>query len=215
MPMPELIIFDWDGTLMDSAAHIVDSLQQAAVDLGQPVPSDADCRHIIGLALPIAIAQLFPAADDDTRELLRQRYAHHYVAGSETRSGLFPGAQALLERLLDDNRILAIATGKTRIGLDRVLDETGLRDYFVITRCADESASKPDPLMLRQILDHTGRKVEEAVMIGDTSYDLAMAGALAMDRIGVSYGAHAVELLLPHEPRVIVDHVSELYGHLT
>jgi len=109
---PELVIFDWDGTLMDSAAHIVDSLQQAARDLCQPVPADDACRHIIGLALPIAIQQLFPAADEDTRELLRQRYAWHFVAGSETRSGLFPGALALLEQLLNENRLLAVATGK-------------------------------------------------------------------------------------------------------
>lgn len=214
MPSPELIIFDWDGTLMDSAAHIVDSLQQAAVDLLQPVPAAADCRHIIGLALPIAIQQLFPHADEDVRELLRQRYAWHYVAGSEEKSGLFPGALELLETLLNENRLLAVATGKTRIGLDRVLAQTGLADYFVITRCADESASKPDPLMLSQILAHTGKRIDQAVMIGDTSYDLAMAKALDMPRIGVSYGAHAVDLLLPHEPHVIVDHVSELYKNL-
>lgn len=214
MPTPELVIFDWDGTLMDSAAHIVDSLQAAARDLMQPVPAAEDCRHIIGLALPIAIRQLFPEADDEVRELLRQRYAWHFVAGSEEKSALFPGALALLEQLLNENRMLAIATGKTRIGLDRVLAQTGLAGYFVITRCADESASKPDPLMLSQILAHTGKRVRDAVMIGDTSYDLAMAKALGMPRIGVSYGAHAVELLLPHEPDVIVDHVSELYRNL-
>lgn len=214
MSKPELIIFDWDGTLMDSAAHIVDSLQEAARDLLQPVPAAADCRHIIGLALPIAIRQLFPDANDDVRELLRQRYAWHFVAGSEEKSRLFPGALELLEQLLNENRLLAVATGKTRIGLDRVLAQTGLVDHFIITRCADESASKPDPLMLSQILANTGKRVDQAIMIGDTTYDLAMARQLEMPGIGVSYGAHAVELLLPHQPRVIVDHVSELYQHL-
>lgn len=210
MATPELVIFDWDGTLMDSAAHIIDSMQQAARELQQPVPADADVRHIIGLALPEAIRLLFPQTPAELHEPIRQAYARHFIAGSASNSRLFEGALPLLEALRDAGRVLAIATGKSRLGLDRVLEQTGLGHFFAITRCADESASKPDPLMLQQILAHTGFSPAQAVMVGDTSYDLAMAQRLAMPRIGVNYGAHAESLLWPHEPLAVVSEVSAL-----
>lgn len=214
MPAYKLAIFDWDGTLMDSVAHIVDSMQQAAVMVGEPVPTVAQVRHIIGLGLPEAIALLFPQAGAATREMIRQHYAQHFIAHSAAKSELFAGAQPLLDQLTQQGYLLAIATGKSRLGLSRVLAQTGLADYFAITRCADETASKPDPLMLRQILAHTNTAADEAVMIGDTSYDLEMAQQLAMPRIGVSYGVHAVDVLQAYQPLAIVDSVYQLHDYL-
>lgn len=210
MPPYKVVIFDWDGTLMDSAAHIVDSMQRAADDLRLEVPTDAAVRHIIGLALPEAILQLFPDHDADIREQIRLGYAEHFVAGSEQKSSLFAGAIELLDALQAAGSLVAVATGKSRAGLNRVLAQTGLAERFVITRCADETASKPNPLMLAQILAHTQISAQEAVMVGDTSYDLAMAAQLNMPRIGVSYGVHDVGLLHPHQPLAIVDELPQL-----
>lgn len=214
MPAYKLAIFDWDGTLMDSIAHIVDSMQQAAVTLSEPVPTVPEVRHIIGLGLPEAIAILFPHANAATREEIRQQYARHFLAHSAARSELFAGAQPLLDQLTQQGYVLAIATGKSRLGLNRVLAQTGLGHYFAITRCADETASKPDPLMLKEILAHTSMAADEAVMIGDTSYDMEMAQAIAMPRIAVSYGVHEADVLRTYQPLAIVDSVYQLHDYL-
>ena len=206
----KLVIFDWDGTLMDSVAHIVECLQQAATTLEQPVPSIEAARNIIGLGLPEAIAILFPHASPAARESIRQQYAHHFVLGAPDKIQLFDGVRPLLTQLRDAGALLAVATGKSRLGLNRVLAQTGLGDYFVATRCADETASKPHPLMLNELLAHTGIALEEAVMIGDTSYDMEMAQQIAMPRIGVSYGVHSVDVLQSYLPLVIVDNVYQL-----
>ena len=206
----KLVIFDWDGTLMDSVAHIVECLQQAATTLEQPVPSIEAARNIIGLGLPEAIAILFPHASVAARESIRQQYAHHFVLGAPDKIQLFDGVRPLLTQLRDAGALLAVATGKSRLGLNRVLAQTGLGDYFVATRCADETASKPHPLMLNELLAHTGIALEEAVMIGDTSYDMEMAQQIAMPRIGVSYGVHSVDVLQTYQPLVIVDNVYQL-----
>ncbi|PTQ90385.1 HAD family hydrolase [Agitococcus lubricus] len=210
----KLAIFDWDGTLMDSVAHIVDSMQQAAYAVGEPVPASAEVRHIIGLGLPEAIAQLFPHAKPHTHEAIRQQYAQHFLAHSASRSQLFAGAEALLAQLRQQGYLLAIATGKSRLGLNRVLAQTGIGHYFVATRCADETASKPDPQMLKELLAYTGVSVDQAVMIGDTSYDLGMAQTLSMPRIGVSYGVHGVEVLQTYQPLAIVDSLYQLHDYL-
>ena len=214
MPAYKLAIFDWDGTLMDSVAHIVDSMQQAAQVLGEPVPSVSEVRHIIGLGLPEAIALLFPHASLSTREEIRQQYAKHFLAHSASKSELFTGAQSLLDQLQQQGYLLAIATGKSRLGLDRVLSQTGIGHYFVATRCADETASKPDPLMLRQLLAYTGSSAEQSVMIGDTSYDMEMAQALKMPRIAVSYGVHSKDMLQSYQPLAIVDSIYQLQDYL-
>jgi phosphoglycolate phosphatase len=206
----KLVIFDWDGTLMDSVAHIVECIQQAAVTLEQPIPSIEAARNIIGLGLPEAIAILFPHASATACEKIRQQYAHHFVLGSPDKIQLFDGVLPLLTQLREAGALLAVATGKSRLGLNRVLAQTGLGDYFVATRCADETASKPHPLMLQQLLAHTGIAVDEAVMIGDTSYDLEMAQQIAMPRIGVSYGVHSVDVLQSYQPLAIVDNVYQL-----
>lgn len=210
----ELVIFDWDGTLMDSVAQIVRSVKAAAHDLQVPEPSDAAARDIIGLGLPEAMRVLFPQVPEADRLALRQRYAHHFVAGTGGRSQPFAGAEALLESLRGQGRTLAVATGKTRIGLDRVLGDTGWSPYFAATRCADETASKPDPLMLRELLQELGVPVNRAVMIGDTTYDLAMAEAIGMASIGVTYGVHAPERLLVHRPLALCDSVDALAARL-
>ncbi|MBP8020105.1 MAG: HAD-IA family hydrolase [Agitococcus sp.] len=210
----KLVIFDWDGTLMDSVAHIVECLQQAATTLEQPVPSIEAARNIIGLGLPEAIAILFPHASSAARESIRQQYAHHFILGAPDKIQLFDGVMPLLTQLSEQGALLAVATGKSRLGLNRVLAQTGLGDYFVATRCADETASKPHPLMLHEILAHTGIALDDAVMIGDTSYDMEMAQQIAMPRIGVSYGVHSVDVLQSYQPLAIVDSIYQLQEFL-
>lgn len=210
----DLVIFDWDGTLMDSVAQIVTSVKAAARDLGVPEPTDAAARDIIGLGLPEAMRVLFPQVPEAERLALRQRYAHHFVGGTGGQSRPFAGAEALLHKLRGEGRQLAVATGKTRIGLDRMLGVTGWQDHFAATRCADETASKPDPRMLRELLRELGVPVTRAVMIGDTTYDLEMAEALGMASIGVTYGVHDSERLLRHRPLALCDSVDALAARL-
>lgn len=206
----DLVIFDWDGTLMDSLAQIVRSVKLAAVDLGVPEPTDAAARDIIGLGLPEAMQVLFPQVPEAEREALRQRYAHHFVAGVGGHSQPYVGAEALLQQLSGAGRQLAVATGKSRAGLNRVLAHTGWSSYFHATRCADETASKPNPLMLKELLLELRVPLERAVMIGDTHYDLEMAQRLGMASIGVSYGVHSAERLAEHGPLAICQDMSEL-----
>jgi len=210
----DLVIFDWDGTLMDSLAQIVRSVKLAALDLGVPEPSDAAARDIIGLGLPEAMQVLFPQVPEVEREALRHRYAHHFVAGVGGHSQPYAGAEALLQQLSGAGRQLAVATGKSRAGLNRVLAHTGWSSYFSATRCADETASKPNPLMLKELLLELRVPLERAVMIGDTHYDLEMAQRLGMPSIGVSYGVHGAERLAEHAPIAICQDMSELASTL-
>lgn len=210
----DLVIFDWDGTLMDSLAQIVRSVKLAALDLGVPEPSDAAARDIIGLGLPEAMQVLFPQVPEVEREALRHRYAHHFVAGVGGHSQPYAGAEALLRQLSGAGRQLAVATGKSRAGLNRVLAHTGWSSYFSATRCADETASKPSPLMLKELLLELRVPLERAVMIGDTHYDLEMAQRLGMASIGVSYGVHSAERLAEHAPIAICQDMSELASTL-
>ncbi|HEX6591515.1 MAG TPA: HAD-IA family hydrolase [Moraxellaceae bacterium] len=210
MPKPRLFIFDWDGTLMDSERQIVICMQEAARDLKLVVPRNDEVRVIIGLGLPEAILRLFPDHDRNTRELIRRAYAKHFVAEAGGRSELFPGAQELLDELRSQGHLLAIATGKSRLGLDRVLGQTGLINFFDTTRCADETASKPDPLMLRQILTALTVFPGEAVMIGDTSFDLEMASRAGVRSVGIAHGVHAVDELEKHRPVAIVPDLHAL-----
>lgn len=210
----DLVIFDWDGTLMDSLAQIVRSVKLAALDLGVPEPSDAAARDIIGLGLPEAMQVLFPQVPEVEREALRHRYAHHFVAGVGGHSQPYAGAEALLQQLSGAGRQLAVATGKSRAGLNRVLAHTGWSSYFSATRCADETSSKPNPLMLKELLLELRVPLERAVMIGDTHYDLEMAQRLGMASIGVSYGVHSAERLAEHAPIAICQDMSELASTL-
>ena len=203
----KLVIFDWDGTLFDSVGQIVKSLQFAATQFKQPL-TEADAKSIIGLGLPEVAQRLFPAVPELHAEIL-QSYSEHYVANS-SHDVWFNGVAEMLHDLHAKGVKLAVATGKSRKGLDRVLQQTQSTHLFVATRAASETKSKPDPLMLQEILDQTGISAEQAIMVGDTSYDLEMAQNIGMPRIGVTYGVHLPEVLERYHPLAVVDNVSTL-----
>ena len=207
----ELIVFDWDGTLFDSVGQIVASLLFAAEQFQQPLTAEA-AKSIIGLGLPEVAQVLFPNVPELHADLLKC-YGDHYVEHSKG-DQWFSGIADMLYGLKNQNIKLAVATGKSRRGLDRVLGQTNSRDLFEITRAASETKSKPDPLMLAEILDFTGVKAERAIMVGDTSYDLEMAQNIAMPRVGVSYGVHSVDVLQRFNPLSIAHDVNALHQFL-
>jgi phosphoglycolate phosphatase len=206
----ELLIFDWDGTLSDSIGRIVEAMRGAAELSGRPVRDDLAIKGIIGLGLPEAIRTLYPDITANDLIDFRQRYADSYMAMDVEPSKLFEGVHESLEAFRAEGYRLAVATGKARRGLDRVLKAHGWIDYFDATRAADETASKPDPLMLNEILQHCGVPPEKALMIGDASFDLLMARNAGMDSVAVGYGAQALDSLLQYEPRLAIEHFSEL-----
>lgn len=196
-----LVVFDWDGTLIDSEARIIASMQAAGRDIQWSAPlSDEAVRNIIGLGLPEAIRSICPGITEPQVEQMRQRYAYHFLEVSELGMPLFDGVVEGLQRLKDAGCTLVVATGKSRRGLDRALRDTGLGRMFRTSRCADETKSKPDPLMLNELLKETGFSVHEAVMVGDTEFDLGMAENAGMDRIAVTYGAHHPDRLSGYAP---------------
>ena len=207
----ELIIFDWDGTLFDSVGQIVASLKFAAQQFDQTLTDDA-AKSIIGLGLPEVAQILFPNVPELHADILKC-YGDHYVAHS-TGDQWFAGVSEMLHDLHEQGIKLAVATGKSRKGLDRVLKQTKSEDLFVATRAASETKSKPDPLMLAEILQHTGVHADQAIMVGDTSYDLEMAKNIAMPRVGVSYGVHTVEVLQSFNPLYIAHDVAALHEFL-
>ncbi len=200
----KLIIFDWDGTLMDSRGRIVASLQAMARELGLSVPDDARASDIIGLSLRPAFEKLFGTISQVQYDAMVASYRTQFVHTSDIPTPLFPGVHELL-RTLSGSCQLAVATGKARRGLNRAFAQTGTGEYFRLHRTADEAESKPSPDMLEQLLELAQVQPDEALMVGDTSYDLAMAEALDMDRVGVSYGAHPAERLLVHQPLAVID----------
>ncbi|WP_293268830.1 HAD-IIIA family hydrolase [Neptunomonas sp.] len=208
--MYSLLIFDWDGTVIDSTARIVSSMQSAARDLDLRHLQDHEAREIIGLGLPEAIQALYPGIDNHLLVSMRERYVYHYMEGDNTPTSLFPGVQKTLESLHKKGYRLAVATGKSRHGLDRVLADTGLGWLFEITRCADETTSKPHPHMLEEILKGSGLDATDAVMIGDTEFDLEMGVNAGMDTIAVSYGAHHIDRLKQYKPVLEMHAFSEL-----
>jgi len=211
----DLVIFDWDGTLMDSAARIVSCMQAAAREAGWGELDDAAVRDIIGLGLPEAIARLCPGIDAERAEILRSRYAFHFVQGDTTPMRFFPGVSEGIARLrMPAARRLAVATGKSRKGLDRVFCESDSGHWFHASRTADETRSKPHPQMLEELLVELGADVGEAVMVGDTEYDLEMARALGMDRVAVTWGVHAPERLAASRPVYTADSVVALFDWL-
>jgi phosphoglycolate phosphatase len=205
----ELIVFDWDGTLLDSAGAIAACIQAVARDLGVPEPSDEAARHVIGLGLADALAQAMPALEQGRYSQAVERYRHHFLSQDQELS-LFPGAFSLVEALFGQDLLLAVATGKSRLGLSRALDTSGLRNYFHATRCADETHSKPHPAMLEELMDQLGVGPERTLMIGDTTHDLMMANNAGVDAVGVSYGAHPKQALLAQGPVACFDRFSEL-----
>lgn len=211
----ELMIFDWDGTLMDSVPRIVSSMQAAArdADCGELAPEAVE--NIIGLGLPEAVAMLCPGISSAQSARLRERYAHHFVNADSTPMAFFSGVEARLARLNQRESLkLAVATGKTRRGLDRIFADTQSAGWFHDSRTADETRSKPHPQMLSELLAAFDVPASRAVMIGDTEYDLNMARALGMPRVGVSYGVHDVQRLADCKPLYIADGVEGLFDWL-
>lgn len=190
----ELIVFDWDGTLMDSAAMIVDSVQAAARDLGLAPPTEQRARHIIGLGLGDALRHALPDLPEDHYPELVERYRHHYLS-RDHQLELFAGADGMVRDLAASGFRLGVATGKSRKGLDRALEHTGLGDFFHATRCADECHSKPHPQMIEELMAEFAVVPAQTLMIGDTTHDLLMAVNAGVDAVAVSYGAHPRDVL--------------------
>ena len=210
----EVVIFDWDGTLMDSVGRIVSCLQTSAQQAALPVPTEAAVRDIIGLSLHEAFHQLFPGINDTQIEQMTALYRQEYVHNDNTPTPLFEGVRELLIDIAERGAKLAVATGKARAGLQRVLTATELEAHFHTSRCADEAQSKPAPDMIEQILAELGIAPEKALMVGDSQLDLKMANAAGVAAIGVSYGAHSVDSLASVSPAAIIHHPSELLHHL-
>ena len=210
----KLLVFDWDGTLMDSEARIVDCVRAAFVDMGLEVPANEQIRDIIGLGLKEAVNTLFPGADEAMSRGIVERYRHHFLVENETPSRLFEGARETLAYLETEGYLLAVATGKSRRGLNESLEETGLGGLFEATRCADETFSKPHPEMLLQLMDELGVVPADTLMIGDTEYDMEMAANAGTRKLGVSYGVHSAERLARHRPLGVADSVSQIPGLL-
>ncbi|MDT8906408.1 phosphoglycolate phosphatase [Pseudomonas sp. NFACC09-4] len=214
-PEYKLLIFDWDGTLADSIGRIVESMHAASDRTGFARRDDLAVKGIIGLGLPEAIRSLYPEIGDQELVAFRQHYADHYIALEAEPSPLFDGVLDTLQAFRAEGYHLAVATGKARRGLDRVLKAHGWEDYFDVTRAADETASKPHPLMLEQILAHCEVRAEQALMVGDSSFDLQMARNAGMGSVAVSYGAQTIEALRAFEPRLTIDRFTELHAWLS
>jgi phosphoglycolate phosphatase len=204
-----LLVFDWDGTLADSAAIIVEAIQLACADLGLPIPTDAAARYVIGLGLHDALRHVTPTLAERDYPALSARYRVHYL-NRDPEIPLFAGAEMLLSSLNARGHALAVATGKSRRGLDRALEQAGIGARFAATRCADEGFPKPHPDMILRLLEETGVEPSRAVMIGDTTHDLELAANAGVDAVAVSYGAHGEELLRARAARHCAASVAEL-----
>ncbi len=209
----ELIVFDWDGTLMDSAAMIVASIQAAARDLGLTAPPDERARHIIGLGLADALRYALPDLPAARYAALVERYRHHYLA-RDYELTLFEGAAKMVRELSAKAHWLGVATGKSRKGLDRALAHSGLGPFFHASRCADECHSKPHPQMLEELMAEFAVPPEATLMIGDTTHDLQMAQNAGVDAVAVSYGAHPRAALEAAGPLYCAASVAELAAWL-
>jgi phosphoglycolate phosphatase len=205
----ELVVFDWDGTLMDSTATIASSIQRACQDLGLPVPSDAAAQHVIGLGLTDALSYAVPELRADMVPQMVARYRYHYLSRDGVLS-LFPGARLMLDELKAKGHRLAVATGKNRVGLDRALAQCDLGNFFDATRTADESAPKPDPRMLLDLTEALEVAAEHTLMVGDTTHDLTMARNAQTAGVAVSYGAHPAEQLFALSPLAVLDSPARL-----
>jgi phosphoglycolate phosphatase len=209
----DLLVFDWDGTVVDSAGHIVDSIQAACRDLGLAVPSPERARYIIGLGLADAMAYLLPDLAPSEYQRLAERYRFHYLAGDH-RVTLFEGVREGLGQLHGCGFLLGVATGKSRRGLDRALQDSGLQPFFHLSRCADEGFPKPHPEMLIYLMDMLGVAPQRTLMIGDTSHDLEMARAAGVPALAVTYGAHEEASLRALAPVACIASAPELIAWL-
>jgi phosphoglycolate phosphatase len=209
----DLIVFDWDGTLSDSTALIVQCIQAACRDLGVPVPSAADAAYVIGLGLHDALRHAAPGLTPEQVPALVQRYRHHYFAQHDALV-LFPGVLDMLAALKQRQHLLAVATGKARRGLDMALANAQLHGVFDATRTAEETASKPHPLMLHELMAELGATPERTLMIGDTTHDLQLAVNAGTPHLAVSYGAHERAAFEAYQPLAVVHSAVELHDWL-
>lgn len=207
----KVLVFDWDGTLADSTAMIVDAMNRAIMDLGLDEIESCKIKNVIGLGLDEAIHCLYPEMNSEERSLVAEHYREHYLSNSaDGRIPLFPYAREILSRLNESGYLLAVATGKSRRGLDRSLKETATERFFQTSRCADECFSKPHPQMLRDIMDHFAVKPEHTLMIGDSEYDMQMADSAGTSSIAAGYGVHEANRLLKYNPVACINSLNEL-----
>ena len=206
----ELIVFDWDGTLMDSEARIVACMQLAADDTERARPADDEVKEIIGLSLEKAVTIVFETRDEDEVSSIVDAYRNHWLSDNVPHSTLFPHANEVIALLEEHGYLLPIATGKSRRGLDKVLVESGLGPRFHATRCADETFSKPHPQMLEEILVDLDTHPDKALVIGDTEYDMQMASNARVDALGVIHGVHSEARLLQHGALGVLRGLDEL-----
>ncbi len=199
----DLIVFDWDGTLMDSAAAIVIAILAACRDLGLPEPSEERARYVIGLGLDDALHHAVPELSKADYPRMAERYRHHYFTRDHDLT-LFPGVRDSIAWLAGQGRLLAVATGKSRAGLNRALDRSGLKTYFHGTRCADECFSKPHPAMLEELMAELGVSPRRTLMVGDTTHDLHMAKNAGVAALAVGFGAHPAAVLEAEQPLACV-----------
>jgi len=209
----DLVVFDWDGTLSDSTAAIARAIQDAAADLGLPVPDDATASHVIGLGLHEALARAVPTLAPERIPEYSARYRVHYFA-REAELVLFPGARELIAELRAAGVLLAIATGKSQRGLQHALAGAGLAGEFVATRCADQTHPKPHPAMLLELTDELMVAPGRTLMVGDTTHDLQMAEAANTEAVGLTQGAHPYEQLAACRPLALFDSLIELHRWL-
>ena len=209
----DLLVFDWDGTLFDSTALITRCIQAACVDVGVAMPTDEQASYVIGMGLVEALQHAAPGLPRERYPELGARYRHHYMA-RQHEIVFFDGTLAMLEALKARGHLLAVATGKSRRGLDDALSGSALRGLFDATRTADETASKPDPRMLHELMNDLVVPPERTVMIGDTTHDLQLAQNAGVACIGVSYGAHDHGAFEPYAPRFIGHSTAELHAWL-
>jgi phosphoglycolate phosphatase len=205
----DLIVFDWDGTLFDSTAVIVRCIQAAVRDVGGKPPSDTDAAYVIGLGLAQALAHAAPDVPLERQADLGARYRHHYALHQDDLS-LFEGVLPMLAQLRARQHLLAIATGKSRRGLDQALQSVDLQGVFNASRTADQTAGKPNPLMLQELFSELGVPAQRALMVGDTTHDLLMARQAGCASLGVSYGAHEPEAFQALGPLHVAHSVAEL-----
>ncbi|WP_111637122.1 HAD-IA family hydrolase [Marinomonas shanghaiensis] len=208
--MVKLVIFDWDGTLFDSIDKICASMLQAGNLAKAPTRTKDDVKNIIGLSLERAVDVIWPELSINEHDTIIEHYKRIYVAADQTPPLAYPGVIKVLDKLQASNVKMAVATGKSRRGLERAMLLSKTNDYFVASRCADETLSKPNPLMLVQILTELNIRPEQAIMVGDTEYDLNMATNAGMKSIGVTYGAHKAERLKACQPHALINDFNQL-----
>jgi phosphoglycolate phosphatase len=205
----DLIVFDWDGTVMDSTSVIAGSIQAACRDLGLTIPDDETARHVIGLGLDQALRYAVPDMPEAMRPDLVERYRHHFLAQEEA-IPLFEGARETIAELRDAGYRLGVATGKSRAGLDRAMESTGMKSYFHATRTADQTFSKPNPAMLFELMDELAVSTGRTLMVGDTTHDVQMAQNAKVDVVAMGHGAHPPEQLQELNPLALMGDFAEL-----